>query len=60
MSGFGDVLVRVLKTSRFVIAHHYGTLPPGGIVAFAGKAMQDWKDLLKKRALDSSIVNPAA
>lgn len=47
----------VLRTSSFVIAHRHGTLPPGDIVAFARKAVQDWKDLLNKHALDSSTVS---
>jgi hypothetical protein len=50
----------VLRTSRFVIAHQYGTLPPGGIGSFARKAVRDWKDLLHKHALDSSTANPTA
>lgn len=49
-----------LRTSQYVIASQRGTLPPGGIVAFARQAVQDWKDLLNKHALDTSAANPAA
>jgi hypothetical protein len=50
----------ILRTSQYVIATQHGTLPPGGMVGFARKAAQDWKDLLNNHALDTSAAPPAA